>query len=192
MLLTPAPSSFAQLHLHLQQSFVLDNPTMSRSHLPPLETSKAPPTPISPTRRYQVQRSVSEFSAFPKLHRPHNHHHHHHHHHSSRHHKDHDVAQSAGPSLQLNGEAVSSKSENATPNDSRDASRRTSVLGSRWEDGEKDKEHMILRDGQVADEKQKGTQRAMWAILVHSAIKQRLTCDQGITKFYIGPKYTIQ
>jgi hypothetical protein len=160
-LLTPDGSSFTFPHSERPKSFV-EETTMSRNHLPPLETSsptsKVSSNPLSPTRRHQVQRSVSEFSAFPKLHRPHNHHHHHHH--TGRHHKD-DVAQSAGPNLQLNGEAVTSRSENATPNDSRDVSRRTSVLGSGWEDGERDRDNLVISEEQVAEEKQKGSQRAM-------------------------------
>jgi hypothetical protein len=74
------------------------------------------------------------------------------------------VSQTAGPNLLVNGEAVGSMNESATPNDSRDASRRTSVLGPGWEDGEKDRDNMVLRDGQVAEEKRKGAQRAMCAI----------------------------
>ena len=157
-LLTPDSSSFP--HHDRPRSLILEDLTMSRSNLPLLDTSDASSkkhsNPLSPSRRHQVQRSVSEFSSFPKLHRPHGHHHHHH-----RHHKDNDVPQSAGPNLQLNGEAVTSKSENATPNDSRDASRRTSALVTGWEDGAEGRESMIVREGQVAEEKQKGSQRAM-------------------------------
>jgi hypothetical protein len=138
---------------------------MSRSHLPLLETASKPSSNALSPRRHQVQRSVSDFSAFPKIHRPHVHHHHRHHH-GDKHHKESDVTQSAGPNLQLNGEAVGSRSENGTPNDSRDASRRTSVLGPGWEDGERDRESMVVQDGQVAEEKRKGAQRAMCAGLI--------------------------
>jgi hypothetical protein len=142
---------------------VPDDTTMSRSHLPPLETFSKPTSNALSPRRHQVQRSVSDFSAFPKIHRPHVHHHHHH---GGKHHKDSDVSQSAGPNLLVNGEAVGSMSENVTPNDSRDASRRTSVLGPGWEDGEKERENMVVKDDQVAEEKRKGAQRAMCVVSV--------------------------
>lgn len=49
-------------------------------------------------------------------------------------------------------------SEAVTPNDSRDVSRRTSVLGFGWEDGES---HRVVREGQLGEEREKGEQRAM-------------------------------
>lgn len=128
---------------------------------PPLDTSnKHTQATTSPTRpRHQVTRSISEFSAFPKLHRPH---HHHHPPHVARHHKDREnVPQSAGPTLQpTTSETTGTMSEAVTPNDSRDASRRTSVLGLGWEDGESNRER-VAREGQLNEEREKGEQRAM-------------------------------
>lgn len=141
-------------------------PTMSTNLPlpPPIDTSnRHSQTTTSPTRpRHQVTRSISEFSAFPKLHRPN---HHHHHPHVTRHHKDRDgTPQSAGPNLQPTStlsESTGTMSEAVTPNDSRDASRRTSVLGVvAWEDGESNRER-VVREGLLDEEREKGEQRAM-------------------------------
>lgn len=129
---------------------------MSGVYLPPLDTSKPFPTPVSPTRRHQVTRSISEFSSFPKLHRqPHNRHDQQPH--VSRNHKEREVAQSTGPNLQVNGEVVGSMSDTVSANDSKDASRRTSVLVSGWDDGER----VTVREIDVVQEKEKASQRAM-------------------------------
>ncbi|KAF4636908.1 hypothetical protein G7Y89_g1193 [Cudoniella acicularis] len=129
--------------------------------LPAPDRSKPPLLTTSPTRpRHQVTRSISELStSFPKLHRPHHHHHHHHHIHLN---KDKDSApQIVGSGLLSNGEMFGTVSESATPNRSQDVSRGTSVLGERWEDGEKEKEKRVVREGQVKEEKEKGAQRAL-------------------------------
>lgn len=157
-------SSPQQLPQNRYPHYLVDGPIMSGFYLPPLDTSRGQQQSLSQNKRHQVSRSISEFSAFPKLHRPH-HHHHHHGHGSHKKDKDEELTQSAGPNLQLNGENVGTTSDNGTLNESRDASRRTSVWGSGWEDGEKERAKMIVKEGQVAEEKELGIQRATWVLI---------------------------
>ncbi|KAH6670477.1 hypothetical protein B0J14DRAFT_515986 [Halenospora varia] len=126
--------------------------------LPAPERWKPPPITTTPVRpRHQVTRSITELSTnFPKLHRSH---HHHHRHHQSYRDKE-TTPFSTVPDLQVNGEQ-GTMSEGATPIPSRDVSRRTSVLGVSREDGEKEKEKRVVREGQVAAERERGAQRAI-------------------------------
>jgi hypothetical protein len=116
--------------------------------------------PSSPQRpKHQTNRSITETS-FPKLHRPH-------HPHIHRLNRDAKVkeTQSAHPNLQSNGwDMLQSKSEGVTPEQSRNASRRTSVLGV---PGEMDELPAFLRDekkmvkeGELELEKERAVQRA--------------------------------
>ncbi|KAH8674542.1 hypothetical protein BGZ60DRAFT_404234 [Tricladium varicosporioides] len=126
--------------------------------LPAPERSKPPPITTTPVRpRHQVTRSITELSTnFPKLHRSH---HHHHRRHQS--YKDKEATPfSAVPDLQINGEQ-GVMSEGTTPIPSGDVSRRTSVLGVSRDDEEKEKERRVVREGQVAAERERGAQRAL-------------------------------
>ncbi|CAG8953840.1 hypothetical protein HYFRA_00006732 [Hymenoscyphus fraxineus] len=139
-------------------------PTIMSANLPiaPLDTSHSSKhihTTISPTRpRHQVTRSISEFSAFPKLHRQH----HHHHPHVSRHHKDKEREKEGSQSAGANSQSVTAEtgmmSEVVTPSESRDASRRTSFQGTGGEDGDGRER---VKEGEVLDEMERGEQRAI-------------------------------
>lgn len=149
-------------------------------------TSKLPSSPPRPA----MHRSISEVSPPAlKIHRPHHHHHHTHiHHHGRRAHSKEkntkeEEPQSAHPNLQpfLGGERrdkswrdiQQARSEGVTPAGSRNASRRTSVLGSWESDGGPStgtavigdmalgpKERKAVKDGQVKQERERGVLRA--------------------------------
>ncbi|KAG9231172.1 hypothetical protein BJ875DRAFT_487251 [Amylocarpus encephaloides] len=160
---------------------------MSGNYLPPLDTSKAFTAPISPTRRHQITRSISEVSPFPKLHRPH--HHHHRHSHTNRHLKEsEDVPQSTGPALQLNGDIAVAMTHDTTPNDSRDASRRTSALGMGWEDVQREREKRVVKEGEVEEEREKGAQRATQ---VRTSLLDLHTLSNSTTRRLDNTYYTV-
>ncbi|CAG8979974.1 hypothetical protein HYALB_00010743 [Hymenoscyphus albidus] len=138
-------------------------PTIMSANLPiaPLDTSyssKHIHATTSPTRpRHQVTRSISEFSAFPKLHRQR----HHHHPHVSRHHKDKEREKEGFQSADANSQSVNADTgmmSDVTPSESRDASRRTSFLGTGGEDGDGRER---VKEGEVLDEMERGEQRAI-------------------------------
>jgi hypothetical protein len=117
--------------------------------------------PTSPTHpKHQISRSITEISGgggFPKLHRPH--------HHRS---KDDKTPQSTQPNLQPTGVVDGTKSEGATPDESHNGSRRTSVVGSQaWETDlggapmpGNTREKRVVREGEVSEERERGILRA--------------------------------
>ncbi|RDW88171.1 hypothetical protein BP6252_00203 [Coleophoma cylindrospora] len=108
-----------------------------------------PTTPIRP--RHQVSRSITETGSFHRHHRPH-------HHHTNRHHEK--APQSAHPNLQSNSLADGIKSEGVTPDHSRNASRRTSMLVEGADVSTASNARKVEPEKDVREEKEKVAQRA--------------------------------
>jgi CHASE2 domain-containing sensor protein len=116
---------------------------------------------ISPPRpKHQTHRSITEAS-FPVPKRSH------HHHHIHRHHKD---KERDKDSLRSGQPVEGTKSEGVSPQNSREQSRRTSLLpvsgeieglvvASSWKE-----ERRVVRAEEVAEEKEKGYLRATWVL----------------------------
>jgi hypothetical protein len=126
--------------------FFPDHANMSH---PPPESSSKPANPTSPTRpKHLTTRSISEV------------HHKHHHPHLHHHHRK-EETQSVHASQQALGsyEGTSSRSEGFTPNHSRDASRRGSILGVEIPE-RNGREKRVVKEGEVREEREKGVLRA--------------------------------
>lgn len=116
---------------------------------------------ISPTRsRHQGTRSITDVSSH-KTHKSH-----HHHPHIHRKDKDDKTPQSAHPNLQPSGAVEGFKSEVVTPEQSRNGSRRASVLPEGAEGMFTGAQKRDIREGEVKEEKEKGVQRATFVLQI--------------------------
>lgn len=132
--------------------------------------------PTSPIRsRHQVTRSITEVQSFPKIHHHFSHHHSHSHHRKD---KDDKIPQSALPNLQPNGLIEATKSEAVTPEESRNASRTTSVFSTSIEgiEGLPGTQRHTVKEGDVKKNREKGMLRATFV----NRPPMILHADQGI------------
>ncbi|KAE9373123.1 hypothetical protein N431DRAFT_406448 [Stipitochalara longipes BDJ] len=116
---------------------------------PPQDSSAKPSNPTSPTRpKHLTTRSISEV-------------HHKHHHPHLHHHRRKEEPQSVHQSQPALGsyDGTSSRSEGFTPNQSRDVSRRGSMLVVDIPEGN-GKEKRVVKEGEVREEREKGILRA--------------------------------